>query len=335
MAKSIDEIAKLAGVSVTSVRLVINGQDKKYRISEKTRAKIQSIIDEHGYYINQTARSLKLQRTQTLGLVVPRLTNPFFSQLTEALEIRCRESGYQLITVCSRDEAELEKQVVENLIYRSVDGLFVTSSYQSRQSDLLESHHGKPVVFLDRDFGIPNIAVVSTNNLDGGKLLGRKMSGQLGERQLIFMGADEWLPTIQDRLEGLKAGLFEGGYQLSDGNVHFAERISRSHAYQKMSELYKSLRGPPDALVTPALPVLEGCLEYLKKEHGEIPRDMLIGSFDDHAMLGFLPNKVFAVRQNATELALEAYRILEAMIRKDYPEQQKMVIMPELITYLE
>ncbi|KEQ16820.1 LacI family DNA-binding transcriptional regulator [Endozoicomonas numazuensis] len=333
MAKSIDEIAKLAGVSVTSVRLVINGQDKKYRISEKTRARIQSIIDEYGYFINQTARSLKLQKTQTLGLVVPRLTNPFFSQLTEALEIRCREAGYQLITVCSRDEAELEKQVVENLIYRSVDGLFVTSSYKERQSDLLANSHGKPVVFLDRDFGTPDIAVVSTNNLDGAKSLGRKMAEQLEGRQLIFMGADEWLPTIKDRLEGLKVGLSEAGYQLPDGNVHFAERISRSHGYQKMSELYQSLGGPPDALVTSALPVLEGCLEYLKTASGEIPGDMVIGSFDDHAMLGFLPNKVFAVRQNAHELALEAYRILEAKMRKEDLEQQQRVIMPELIIY--
>ncbi|WP_062270176.1 substrate-binding domain-containing protein [Endozoicomonas arenosclerae] len=333
MAKSIDEIAKLAGVSVTSVRLVINGQDKKYRISEKTRARIQSIIDEHGYYINQTARSLKLQKTQTLGLVVPRLTNPFFSQLTEALEIRCRECGYQLITVCSRDEAELEKQVVENLIYRSVDGLFVTSSYRERQSELMENNHGKPVVFLDRDFGTPDIAVVSTNNLDGAKLLGRKMARQLEGRNLTFMGADDWLPTIQDRLEGLKAGLKEEGYSLLDKNVLYAGRISRSHGYQKMAELYKSLGRAPEALVTSALPVLEGCLEYLKKEHGGIPHDMLIGSFDDHAMLGFLPNKVFSVRQNATELALEAYRILEAKILKEELEQQKRVIMPDLITY--
>lgn len=331
MAKSIDEIAKMAGVSVTSVRLVINGQDKKYRISEKTRDRIQSIIDEHGYFINQTARSLKLRKTQTLGLVVPRLTNPFFSMLMEQLEARCRAAGYQIITVCSRDEENLEAEITGNLIYRDVDGLFVTSSQYDRQVDLLKNCNNKPVVFLDRDFGVPDICVATTDNLEGGRMLGRKLAGILEGRKLYFLGGDSWLPTIEGRIKGLVEGLKEEGYTLPDENIWVDGFIKREHGYEMMERLCKELNGPPEAIVTCALPALEGGLEYIKKTYGAIPQDMVVASFDDHAMLEFLPNRVLSVRQNAPVLAEEAFRMMETLIKKEPLAETHKIIAPELI----
>ena len=97
MSKTAEEIASETGFSVTTVRLVINGQADRYRISAKTKKLIEDIVVAHGYSVNHTARSLKLKRTDSIGFVVPDLANAFFARLMAALEILCRKRDF----VCS------------------------------------------------------------------------------------------------------------------------------------------------------------------------------------------------------------------------------------------
>ncbi|GAM57279.1 fructose repressor fruR, lacI family [Vibrio ishigakensis] len=78
MAMTIEQIASNLGVSITTVKLVHNGKADKYRISAKTQKRVHDFIDKHGIVVNQTARNLKLKKTNTLGLIVPRITNRFF-----------------------------------------------------------------------------------------------------------------------------------------------------------------------------------------------------------------------------------------------------------------
>lgn len=83
MAKTIEQIANALDLSITTVRLVLNGKAERYRISVKTQEKIADYVNEYGYTVNHTARSLKLNKTETFGLVIPRLSNPFFAALAE------------------------------------------------------------------------------------------------------------------------------------------------------------------------------------------------------------------------------------------------------------
>ena len=328
MAKTVDEISKLAGVSVTSVRLVINGQDKKYRISEKTRNKIQGIIDEHGYVINQTARSLKLKKTQTIGLVIPSLTNPFFSSLTEELESRCRAEGYQLITVCSGDNEEVEEDVIKNLLARDVDGLFITPSTAELQKKFGSKKQKKPIVFLDRDFESSDCPVVATDNDDGGERLGHELAN-LGT-ELYFLGADFSLPTVQARLRGLKKGLANNGYKLTDNEIIIQGKSERKNGYIVMEQLCKGLGHVPPGIICISLPILEGAMEYLRKEHGRIPPEMVIGSFDDHSMLEFFQNKVVAMRQNIPALSELAIELMQHLIENKDINRRQNIIAPEI-----
>ena len=318
----------MAGVSETSVRFVINGQHKKYRISEKTRLKIQNIIDEHGYTINQTARSLKLQKTQTLGVVVPRLTNPFFSSFVEKLEHDCRKAGYQLITVCSDDDEKVEAEVVKNLISRNVDGLFITPASAERQKapELLKSK--KPVVFFDRDFGDAQSPVVTTDNQFGGHSIGENIAGLASE--LYFLVADINLPTVRDRVEGVKEGLAKKGVSLNDDQIIIQGRNDRSNGYDMMSQICNALDRPPKGIISISLPVLEGAMEFLRKNFGKIPTDMVIGSFDDHSMLEFCQNQVVSMRQDVSVLSETSLTLMQKLIAGEKDMQQLNVIQPEI-----
>lgn len=328
MTKTVHEIAKMAGVSETSVRFVINGQHKKYRISEKTRLKIQNIIDEYGYTINQTARSLKLQKTQTLGLVVPRLTNPFFSSFAEKLEHDCRKAGYQLIIACSDDDETIEAEVVSNLLSRNVDGLFITAASPERQRAPEISKNKKPVVFFDRDFGETSSPIVSTDNKAGGRAIGDNLAGVSSE--LFFLIADIHLPTVRDRLQGIKDGLHKKGIQLDDQHIIIQGKSERSNGYAMMEKVCNALDRSPKGIVSISLPVLEGAMGFLRKHFGKIPTDMVIGSFDDHSMLEFCQNRVVSMKQDVTMLSKTSIELMKQLIAKEKNVQKSNVIQPEI-----
>ena len=110
MAKTVEQVAKALDISITTVRLVLGGKAEQYRISAKTQQRINDYIAENGLVVNHIARSLKLNKTETLGLVIPRLSNLFFSTLAEKLESCCRQAGYQLMIACTYSDSEHEKQ---------------------------------------------------------------------------------------------------------------------------------------------------------------------------------------------------------------------------------
>lgn len=313
MSKSIDEIAAEIGVSVTTVKLVIGGKAKKYRISQKTQNSIEEYIREHGYRINQAARSLKLKKSETLGLVIPNLTNSYFAQLAEGLGQLAQQHGYQLITVSSQDDAELEKRQTDILLGRSVDGLFVASSSSARQKNLPLEAKSTPIVFIDRDFGVNELPVVISDNYKGSYEMTLKML-DMTSSEVFYIYGDASLPTIQNRLRG-----FLDAHQSIERDLHPNWSVSTPHntdidGYQAMESLYNQLKRIPEALVFSSLPILEGALHFIRQRYGSIPNQMLIATYDDHNMLEFLPNTVIAVNQNISEVTKCSSQLMEQLL---------------------
>ena len=120
MAKTVEQIAKDLNLSVTTVRLVLSGKAEQYRISVKTQSRINEHVERFGYTLNHSARSLKLNKTETLGLIVPNISNVFFATLAEKLELRCRRSGYQLMISCTYNDVDYENKLVKALMARNV-----------------------------------------------------------------------------------------------------------------------------------------------------------------------------------------------------------------------
>lgn len=329
MTKSINEIARMANVSVTTVRLVINDQHKKYRISEQTRKRIQDIIDKHGYYINQTARSLKLNKSQTLGLVVPRITNAFFAALTEELEWLCRNKGFQLITICSDENADIERKITENLYARGVDGMFVCSTNHSCQQELHNNQWAKPVVFIDRDFDIPDIPMVRSDHYQGAFQLGHNLANV---DEIFFLAGNINLPSMEARLKGMREGIASAGRELNDNHIFIADKGRHVDGYDLMKHVLEHYHLDAQTIVMASLPVLEGAIECMKHVTGTIPKGLTIACFDDHAMLDFLPNEVIAVKQDTMALATNASELMNSLLDKKNGFLHRHILEPEMIT---
>ncbi len=124
---TLDEIAKLAGVSKTTASYVINGKAKKYRISEKTQQKVMKIVTTYNYKPDLAASSLRAGHSRSFGLIIPDLENSSYAKLSKLLEQNSRQAGYQILIGCSDDDQETEKSLASALVSRRIEALFVAS----------------------------------------------------------------------------------------------------------------------------------------------------------------------------------------------------------------
>jgi D-fructose-responsive transcription factor len=310
MAKTVEQIANDLNLSVTTVRLVLGGKAKQYRISVKTQTRINEHVERYGYTLNHSARSLKLNKTETLGLIVPNISNVFFATLAEKLELRCRRSGYQLAISCSYDDVDYENQLVHAMMARNVDGLFVVPSTLENQQHHLRQVK-KPLVLLDRDFRFTDNALVESNNTDGGETLTRSLLNA-GKMPVWFLVGDTALPSINDRLQGYLTALKEKGIDHQEWVCEGPEN-SPEEGHHLMMKLIEQ-QGVPQAFIASSLPVLEGAINAIRDTLGIIPIGINIGTFDEHPMLGFLANNVWSMQQDEDTWAENAFQVMQSAI---------------------
>ena len=311
MSKTAEEISIATGFSITTVRFVINGQSEKYRISTKTKKTIDDYIAIHGYSLNHAARSLKLNRSDTIGLVVPDLANAFFARLMAALESLCRKRNLLLLTVSSHEDPELENRAIANLLGRGVDGLVVAPCQPATLPQLLKNKARKSIVMFDRDYSPSLFPTVTSDNFQGGLELTRKIL-QETKGSFFFLCGHAELPSIHDRIRGFSAACEEFGLGDSESLLRLETENSPAVGRKLMHGLIDTLQCPPRAFMCSSLLILEGALHQIKSQTGHIAKDILIGTFDDHAMLDLLPNRVLSIRQNEDALA---QRVFERLIQ--------------------
>ncbi|MEC3655150.1 LacI family DNA-binding transcriptional regulator [Bacillus siamensis] len=162
MKPNIHDVAKIAGVSSTTVSRVLNNRGY---ISEKTKEKVYKAMEEINYFPNDLARSLFRKRTNLIGLIIPNSGNPFFGELAFHIESICTSMGYKLLLCNSLHRKDKEEKYVEMLIRNQVDGVIAVTYNRG----ILNYHkQNLPIVAIDH-FLSDSIPVVGSDNYDGGK----------------------------------------------------------------------------------------------------------------------------------------------------------------------
>jgi len=314
MTITIEQIAKMAGVSKTTVSLVINKKSKTGRISPETERKILEIVRRTGYSPNKVARGFRLSRSQTLGLVVPDLRIPFFAELNHEIEGIARRNGYQLFVSCSNDNKAMELEVVNNLLAYSIEGLIVASVLNEKQ--LLERTYNRnaPVVFIDREIALKNISSVASDNYGGAYEAMRTLIAN-GAREIAFIGGLPDLSTSRNRFRGYRTALVDAGLTL-DPSLAFQEDYSPAGGYRMIGKAFDINGRMPEAVFTASYTLLEGVLQFVKDRLGGIPATLRIATFDDHPLLDYLPCRIISVRQDCIALAKTAFKLLEDSFKK-------------------
>lgn len=310
MPKTVDEISRETGFSVTTVRLVINGQSEKYRISDKTRRIIEDYVALHGYSLNHAARSLKLNRSDTVGFVVPDLSNAFFARLMAALESLCRARNLLLLTVASHEDPVLENRAIASLLARGVDGLVVAPCQAAILPQLVKSRSRTSIVMIDRDYHSGMFHTVVSDNYQGGVTLARRVLRETQGAAFPFLCGHAESPSIQDRIRGVADACREASVAGGGERVLLEAEDTVDAGRRMMQSLIDRTGRVPPAFMCSSLLVLEGALQQMRAHAGGIDPAVLIATFDDHAMLDLLPNPILSIRQDEKALAGKIFSCL-------------------------
>lgn len=183
MVAKLTDVAKLAGVSPTTVSRVIN---KKGYLSQKTIDKVNAAMRELGYKPNTLARSLQGKSAKLVGLIFPSTSNIFFAELLEHLEIKLFKHGYKVIICNSENDPVKERDYLEMLSAHQVDGI-ISSSHNLGLDDYEKVE--APIVAFDRNLA-PNVPIVSSDNFAGGQLAAQLLEKQGCQNIIMITGND-------------------------------------------------------------------------------------------------------------------------------------------------
>ncbi len=312
---TISDIATLAGVSKATASLVLNGRGKELRVAEETRERVFAIAQQHHYQPSIHARLLRNQRSNTLGLVVPEMTNYGFAVFSHELETLCREAGLQLLISCTDENASQENMVVNNLIARQVDGLIIASSMLT-DNDYVTISQQLPVVLFDRHMNASPLPLVMTDSITPTADLVEKIARQHPD-EFYFLGGQPRLSPTRDRLEGFRQGLARAGVTLRPEWVIHGHYHATS-GYEMFAELCAQLGRPPKALFAAACGLMEGVLRYMS-QHNMLDSDIYLASFDDHYLYDSLSVKIDTVRQDCRLLATHCFELITQLIEETNP----------------
>lgn len=324
---TIKDVARLAGVSTTTVSHVIN--ETRY-VSDELRARVLAAMEELNYRPNVLARGLRRGETKTIGLVVPDNSNPFFAEVTRIVEDIGFENGYSVILCNSDGNLEKEAAYVNVLIAKQVDGvIFIAAG--SKYEHLHElATAGIPVVVADRDIPQTLADVVLVDNEQGGYDATRYLLS-LGHRRIACIAGPSDLTPSADRVHGYRRALGEFGVPIEEKWI-----VPGDFRYQggeaAIAELLR-LDEPPSAVFACNDVMAIGALRAVRSAGLQVPGDVSIVGFDDIPLASAVSPALTTVAQPIVELATLAAQLLMSRIQSDQQDgpKQRIVLDTELI----
>jgi LacI family transcriptional regulator len=293
---TIGDVAHRAGVSTATVSRVLAGLG---RARPETRARVLDAARELGYRPSGVARSLKLRTTQTLGLIITDIENPFFPQLVRAVEDVAREHGFALLLCNATDDPDREASYLDLLVDRRVDGVVIAvSGLGARYREWL-AEPPLPVVLVNTVApGLPHPGIAS-DNVDGGRQAAAHLL-ELGHRRLGVLTAGARNADAPARLAGIRRAVEERG--LDPDSI--AVVVGESGVGGGESALCRLLDTAPETTGVLAYNDLMaiGAMRAIRASGRTVPGDMSVVGFDDVAIAAYTDPPLTTVAQAIGEL---------------------------------
>ena len=322
---TINDVAADCGVSRATVSLVLRDSPQ---IGEVTKARVRASMVRLGYVYNRRAADMRSQQSRMLGLVVTNVRNPYFAELTMAIEEAAHDAGYTLVQGYSRDDVSRQRTLLESMTELRVDGLILLPAGGSAPEDLAPlATAGVPHVLITRSVPGYTADYVGADNIRAGRLIGEHLAA-LKVRSVAFLGGAHPSSSRDDRLKGVRAGLKEAGVVVSKGLSIAA--VGEESGADLLDVLLK--RGDcPDAIVAYNDMYAFGILYGLRDKGIEPGRDVAVASFDDVPdAVHQTPSLTSAAGHPELVGAKATALLLERLIPGD-GQSRRILIKPELL----
>ena len=305
---TIHDVARLASVSVATVSKVLN---EKGAVSSKLTQRVLSAIEALDYHPDQVARSLKTRETRTIGIVIPDVTNPFFTDVIRGVESEARAQGYSLIFCDSNEDPALEQINLKMLSARRVDGVLLAPTDANAAQDHL-SHRRFPLVFFDRVSPSFSGFAVVTDNLGAAHNATRHLIG-LGHKRIAIITGQLDLSNGLDRLEGFRNALQQASLPLHDEYLQRGDFQLESGYCCGLKLL--SLAVPPTAIFSCNNQMTLGLMRALSELGVACPGRVSVLGFDDFDWAANFSPRLTSVAQPTREMGKQAVQMLISNIK--------------------
>jgi LacI family transcriptional regulator len=323
MVTTLKDVAKLAKVHSSTVSRVLRG-NSDLRIPEATQQKIIRAAKELNYYPDQTARSLRLKKSFSIGLIVPDITNPFFARIARSIEICSFETEYTLI-VCNTDEnQEKETHFINELLSRGIDGLIIAPVQDCIDHIRVLKDKKFPFVLVDRFFDQMETNAVVSNNEDSAYEAVSYLAN-LGHRRIAMIKGRNNIYTIQKRLVGYQRAI-ERLNLANDPKQIAGDGFCLEDGYEAALQVLNLPERPTAMLVSGNL-VTVGVLKAIIEKGLSIPDDISVIAYADNVFSPYLFVPLTTVSHPLTEMGHRAFHLLrEHMEAKEPLPFSKIVI---------
>jgi len=319
------DVAKTAGVSISTVSRVVRGEDV---VNPETKRKVMEAVKKLDYYPDTTARAMVKKQTNTIGLIISDISNPFYPPLLRGVENTINKFNYSLI-LCNTDEsAEKEKQYLRVMLEKRIDGLIVSLASSANTRFLKEfEKRNIPIVCIDRKPKNMEVDTVCVDNIQGAFMAVEYLL-KIGHRKIAMISGIRGITTTEGRIKGYLKALKDYGV---DKSLIVEGKSTIEGAIEAIDKLL-SLDFSPTALFSCNNLITLGTYIGLKKHDKKIPKDIAVIGFDDLNWAEALHPSPTVVSQPTYTIGATAAQILIQRILKEGPKnRQNIVLKTELI----
>lgn len=324
----LEDIAKRLNVTKVTVSKALRDHPD---ISQATIKLVKSTAQKMGYVPNFTARNLSSKRTNTIGIVVPKIAHYFFGSIAEALYEAAYKNDYELILTVSQEDEQRERKHIETLLAMNVDGLIVAISKETNDYSIFNTvkRHNVPMVFIDRIPELNNVNKVRVSD-EHGTFEAIEHAIHLGHQKLLYLASYKNINIGKERISGFKKALRKNKIKLTKNSIIHGG-FKEEFGYQTIMNLHR-LSDLPQMVFTETYPVALGIYKAAYELRLKIPNDLDVICFGNADVQEFLNPPLSCVAQPTSTIAEKAVELLlENIINKENFRPKEIVIPTELI----
>ena len=321
-------IAERSGCSISTVSRVLSGNAAKYRISQRTVARVTEEVKRCNYTPSLLAKGLRTNRTDTIGLLIPNIENSFFANVAGVVIRESRNYNYKVVVVDTQEDERNEQDGLSALLARRVDGIIAAPCGNDAALFASVQEGGMPLVLIDRylpDAGM--LSYVTTDNYRGAVMAAEYLLENGHRRIACIQGTPHSMP-VRDRVRGFGDTLRAHG--LGDRIVVTGEDFSVQNGYLE-TKLALAREERPTAIFALSNLILLGVVKAVHESGLRIPDDISVVSFDDNMLFNYLDPAITCIGQPTDEIGTLAVKLLIRAVREPGAAPSHLHLPPSLI----
>ncbi|MDH2927071.1 HTH-type transcriptional repressor PurR [Lonepinella koalarum] len=323
---TIKDVAKMAGVSTTTVSHVINNTR---HVAQETKQAVMDAIQQLCYSPSAVARSLKINTTKSIGMIVTTSESPYFAEIIQAVESHCYRQGYSLFLCNTQNDAEKIKNHLEMLAKKRVDGILIMcAEYLQESLDLFNNFRELPMVVMEWGIQHSNNDIILDNSFNGGYLAAQHLI-ENGHQKIGIIAGELSKTTAQTRFQGFEKAIFDAGLTLNPNWIQEGF-FEPEDGYECMNKILAQAELPTAVFCCNDVMAL-GAISAITEKGLRVPDDISIIGYDNIHSSRFYAPPLTTIHQSKARLGERALKLLLDRIHHKNNEKETIELYPELI----